>query len=106
MTSPPLTARGAPQKPPYTDKGPNCLLVDYVRTVREVAVAEDIPLVDNFAAWAEAGFLGMDLEPLLEDGCHPLASGYQFMARTVYPVLARLLGGDPQPPAPQAAPAS
>lgn len=85
-------------RPPYAEQGPNYKLTEYVAACRQVAAGEDVPLVDNFAAWAEAAFLGADLPALTTDGCHPNPAGHEFLACTIYPVLARILGGDPTPP--------
>jgi len=85
-------------RPPYSEQGPNYRLTEYVNACRQVAAAEDVPLVDNFGAWAEAAFLGADLPALTTDGCHPSPAGHEFLACTIYRVLARTLGGDPQPP--------
>lgn len=91
-------------RPPYSEQGPNYRLTDYVAACRQVAVAENVPLVDNFAAWAEAAFLGADLPAMTTDGCHPNPAGHEFLACTIYPVLARILGGDPTPPVKSALP--
>ena len=85
-------------RPPYSEQGPNYRLTEYVGMCRRVAAAEVVPLVDNFAAWAEAAFLGADLPALTTDGCHPNPAGHEFLAYTIYPVLARILGGDATPP--------
>lgn len=83
---------------PYLEQGPNYKLTEYVAACREVAAEAQVPLVDNFAAWAEAAFLGADLPALTTDGCHPNPQGHQFLARTIYPILAGLLGGPLMPP--------
>lgn len=105
MTSIPLchTHQHATRSP-YSEQGPNYKLTEYVAACRQVAAAENLPLVDNFAAWAEAAFLGADLPALTTDGCHPNPAGHEFLAYTIYPVLARLLGGNPTPPVKPALP--
>jgi len=101
MSSPPLGRQFAYTAwSPYRERGPNCFLIDYVKAARAVAADEAVGLVDNFAAWAEASFMGTDIDTLMTDGCHPNPAGHEFIARTMYPVLARLLGGEPTPPAP------
>ncbi len=83
---------------PYAEQGPNYRLTEYVAACRRAAAEDQVPLVDNFAAWAEAAFLGADLPAMTTDGCHPNPKGHEFLARTIYPVLARLLEGDAMPP--------
>jgi lysophospholipase L1-like esterase len=77
--------------PPYNDRGNNCLLVDYAHAVRAVALDLDVPLVDNFGAWAEASLLGTDIDTLMVDGCHPNTEGHGLIAATMLPVLAKAL---------------
>ncbi|MCK5805126.1 MAG: discoidin domain-containing protein [Lentisphaeria bacterium] len=99
MTSPPLCPKFVYRKrEPYVTKGVNHQLVRYVRRVPLVAAKEHVALVDNFAKWAELALLGQDLNALTTDGCHPNPDGHLFIARTMYPVLALLLGGDPELP--------
>ncbi len=95
MTSIPLchTHQHA-RRSPYREQGPNYKLTEYVAACRRVAAADRVPLVDNFAAWAEAAFLGADLSAMTTDGCHPNPQGHEFLAATIYPVLAGLMGGD------------
>lgn len=103
MTPPPLgRSFGYMAWSPYRERGPNCVMVDYVHAVREVAAAEGVSLVDHFAAWAEAALLGTDIDTLMTDGCHPNPRGHELIARTMFPVLARVLGTDPHPPTTQA----
>ena len=86
-------------RPPYQGRNPNFKIIAYVHAVRRVARAEDVPLVDNFAAWAEEALMGADLNALTTDGCHPNPAGHALLARTIYPTLATFLGGDPALPA-------
>jgi len=83
------------RRSPYAELSPNYKLTEYVTACRRAAAEDNVPLVDNFAAWAEAAFLGADLPAMTTDGCHPNPTGHDFLARTMYPVLARLLDGDP-----------
>jgi lysophospholipase L1-like esterase len=105
MTPPPL-GRKFMTWSPYKNRGPNCIIIDYVRAVRRVAGDEAVPLVDNFAAWAEASFMGADMDSFLADDGHPGPSGHQLIAETMYPVLAHLLGAPARPPATTAPPAA
>jgi len=99
MTSPPLgNSFSYVEWAPYKEDGPNCMLIDYVRAVRRVAREDSVPLVDNFARWAETEYLGTDIDTLMGDGCHPNPAGHKLVAQTMYPVLAALLGGDQEPP--------
>jgi lysophospholipase L1-like esterase len=77
--------------PPYSTRGNNCLLVDYAREVRKVALDLDVPLVDNFGAWAEAALVGTDLDALMVDGCHPNGPGHELVAQTALPVLLKVM---------------
>jgi lysophospholipase L1-like esterase len=63
----------------------------YVKTVRAVAVELEVPLVDNFGAWAERALLGEDLDALMIDGCHPNPAGHEAIAAAMLPVLLRTL---------------
>jgi lysophospholipase L1-like esterase len=98
------------ERSPYRERGPNHSLIGYVRAVRRVAARLDVPLVDHFGCWAEEALMGTDLNGLTTDGCHPNPAGHELMARTIYPVLAPLLGfpaalpGHPGPPAGHVAP--
>jgi lysophospholipase L1-like esterase len=76
---------------PYREHGPNCVMLPYVQAVRQVALEEGVPLVDNFAAWAEKALMGTDIDGLMLDGCHPNPAGQAVIAGTMYPVLAHLL---------------
>lgn len=105
MTSIPLCSSFAyMQRSPYREQGPNHKLVHYVRTARLIALREHVPLVDNFAAWAELALIGIDLNALTTDGCHPNPDGHVVLARTIYPTLAALLGADIALPKPTDAP--
>jgi lysophospholipase L1-like esterase len=100
MTPPPI-APGYVKNwhwPPYTEQGPNAAIYPFIPVVRRVAANESAPLVDNFAAWAELALMGRNLEILTADSLHPNAEGQRILARTIYPVLARQLGLDPDPP--------
>ena len=90
-------------RPPYQGRSPNFKIVEYVHAVRRVARAEGVPLIDNFAAWAEEALMGTDLNALTTDGCHPNPAGHALLARTIYPTLSALLGGMPELP-PEARP--
>jgi len=95
MTSIPLCSSFVYMKrSPYREQGPNHELIHYIRIARKVAEREQVPLIDNFAAWAELGLLGTDLNGLTTDGCHPNPAGHVVLARTIYPTLAGLLGVD------------
>ena len=86
------------QTSPYKENGPNYLLVDYVQAVRTIAREQAVPLVDNFAAWAEAAFMGTDIDSLMVDGCHPNPAGHEMIAEIMYRVLAALLDRSPEAP--------
>jgi len=95
MTSIPLcTSFLYMTRSPYREQGPNHKLGHYVRTARLVALREHVPLIDNFAAWAELALMGTDLNALTTDGCHPNPAGHVVLARTIYPTLAGLLDAD------------
>jgi len=83
------------KRAPYREHGPNHRLIGYVRAVRRVSARLDVPLVDHFAAWACQALMGVDLNTLTTDGCHPNPVGHALMARTLYPVLAAKVGCDP-----------
>jgi lysophospholipase L1-like esterase len=76
---------------PYREHGPNCAMWPYVKAVRDVADELEVPLVDNFAAWAERALLGENLDALMTDGCHPNPAGHEAIAATMLPVLLRML---------------
>ena len=90
MTPPPLGDRFDYMAwSPYKERGPNHLLVEYVRRVRNVADEEGVALVDNFARWAEVQLLGTDLDDLMTDGCHPNPLGQRLIAETMQGVVVR-----------------
>ena len=93
-------------RPPYQGRSPNFRIIEYVHAVRRVAGTEGVPLIDNFAAWAEEALMGADLNALTTDGCHPNPAGHTLLARTMYPTLAPLLGGSPVLPAEARPPAT
>ncbi len=92
MTSIPLgDSFGKLEWSPYKEQGPNCMIVDYIRAMRRIAAEEAVPIVDNFARWAETQLLGTDIDTLMVDGCHPNPAGHKLMAQTIYPLLETLL---------------
>lgn len=78
---------------PYRERGANCVIVSYVDAVRNVAVEERVPLVDNFQAWREwEKSTGAGIESLQTDSCHPNPAGHDLIARTLHAAITPLLG--------------
>jgi acyl-CoA thioesterase-1 len=105
MTSIPWCLKAAERETETQERGHNHMLSQYIHASRVVALETGTPLIDHYAVWAEAALLGTDLNQLTTDGCHPNPAGHRLMARTIYPVLARLLGVSPDLPADAAPPA-
>ncbi|MDV3220055.1 SGNH/GDSL hydrolase family protein [Intrasporangium sp.] len=78
--------------PPVRADGPRTpeVLAHYAQTVRDVAEARGVVLVDHAAAWAQAALeAGEEIAPRgwLDDSFHPGAQGHQVMARTLLEAL-------------------
>lgn len=78
-------------KPPYRIADPDGLtfiLADYAEVVRKLAKAEDVPLVDVYAAFRKIGGpTGAGIDALLSDGVHPNSKGHELVAETLLPAL-------------------
>jgi lysophospholipase L1-like esterase len=97
-------------KPPYDPNDPdgfNVLLKVYAQKMRDIATAEDVPLVDAYAAFASRGAgtprgagispadaVGQSVSDLLLDGMHPNAKGHALEAELLLPHVRRLLKGE------------
>ncbi|MCL4691568.1 MAG: SGNH/GDSL hydrolase family protein [Candidatus Hydrogenedentes bacterium] len=80
-------------KPPYDpddSEGFNVLLADYAEVVRNVAVEEEVPLVDVWQLFKEHQGNYPD-ESLLLDGMHPNARGHRLVADALLKVLPSVL---------------
>lgn len=78
--------------PPVLADGPRTpeLMTHYAATVRDVAEARGVVLVDHAAAWSRAAKeVGDEVAPRgwLDDSFHPGARGHQVMARTLLEAL-------------------
>ncbi len=71
-------------KPPYDANDPlgfNLLLKEYAQSVRKIAEAHGLPLVDVFTAFEEYGGKdGQSVDDLLLDGIHPNRVGHRIVA--------------------------
>lgn len=66
----------APTYPPKR----NATLKPYVDVVRELAAAEDVPLVDIYRQFAELALEGADLNAFFTDAMHPNPRGQRLIA--------------------------
>lgn len=78
-------------RPPYDPKasdGFNVLLRKYAQTVREIAKAENTPLVDVYKIFEDYATKDRHtVEDLLLDGMHPNAAGHQLIADKLLAVM-------------------
>lgn len=79
---------------PYREHGPNWVMHPYVQAVRRVAREARVPLVDNFAYWAELALLGTDLDSLMTDGCHPNPEGHRAIVEAMWRVVEAVVRGE------------
>ncbi len=82
-------------KHPYRvddENGFNVLLESYVKVVREVAKAKDVPLIDVYAAYQKMP--GSAVDTLLSDGVHPNNKGHALVYDLLSAELARLSSQD------------
>jgi lysophospholipase L1-like esterase len=101
MTSNPIhwseVTRKLYAKPPYLPddvEGFNVLLREYVQAVREIARAEDVGLVDVFAAFqAREALPGHHPGSLTRDGMHPDDEGHRLIADAL---IEHLTAADPR----------
>lgn len=77
---------------PYREHGTNCVIKDYVEAVRRIASEENIPLVDNHAAWWQwESETGLKIETLQTDSCHPNPNGHELISETTYGIILQLI---------------
>ena len=80
-------------KPPYRPSetnGFNVMLADYAKSVREVAKATDVELVDVYESFEKFGATGdQSVDDLLLDGIHPNEDGHRLVADLLLPVLLK-----------------
>ena len=83
---------------PYLDppRGGNLLLQEYVKTVRRISPAENVPLVDIFQAYEDfENTSGRPMEELfLDDGVHPNERGYAMNVDRLMPEILRIVEQD------------
>jgi len=83
-------------KPPYKPDDPdgfNVLLREYVESMRRIAAAEGVPLVDVFARFGEYHKAeGQAMDELFLDGIHPNDKGHRLVADLLIPRLMKMAG--------------
>jgi lysophospholipase L1-like esterase len=97
MTCPPMTERyWGMDLEPYQKHGINFLVKDYVQAMRDVAAEKGVELIDVYRAF-EKNPSRLDYFP---DGLHPDARGHRVIADLLVEPLARIIGRQPPPDAP------
>lgn len=66
---------------------PNVSLERFVKACRQVAVENDIPLIDHFEHWTRAEASGKNLRQWTTDGCHPNPAGHSEIAKLILSTL-------------------
>ena len=84
---------GANAKPNGAGEHPNVRLEKYMLECRAVAKKLRVPLVDHFAVWSRAARKGTDIGGWTTDQCHPNPHGHEVVAKTMLPVLQKVLAG-------------
>jgi lysophospholipase L1-like esterase len=87
LMTPPRWADDAPRN--GIGENPNVALAEFVRACREIAQANDVPLIDHFARWTTAQAGGKNLRDWTTDGCHPNPAGHAEIAAAILPLLRR-----------------
>ena len=65
-------------------------LARYAQAVRDVAVAENVPVADVYAEWEKQSGLGLDTTDWLANGLnHPDAHGHEIVATLIFNLIAR-----------------
>ena len=86
-------------RPPYDPEdadGFNVLLSQYAQQVRELARAEQVPLIDVYADFEEFGSQeGQSVDDLLLDGMHPNERGHRRVADQLISLLSQTGGQRP-----------
>ncbi len=72
-------------------ENPNIALEPFIQACRDVAQENDVILIDHFAHWTEAFRKGRNLMDWTTDGCHPNPAGHVVLAKTMLPVLKKLI---------------
>ncbi len=85
LMTPPRWAADAPGN--GIGQNPNVSLQPFVQACRDVAKANDIPLIDHFAHWTAAQTGGKNLRDWTTDGCHPNPAGHAEMAKLILSTL-------------------
>ncbi len=70
---------------------PNKNLEEFMAVCRKVAAETETPLVDNFAHWQKQNRGGIDVGTWTTDQCHPNRRGHEEIAKTMLPVVKRVL---------------
>jgi acyl-CoA thioesterase-1 len=77
--------------PPVDDSGEESLLQEYRKEMRELALAEDVAVLDFYHAMVDPATGGLR-RGLHNDGVHPNETGYEIMAKVAELALIGLLG--------------
>ena len=95
MTPLPMTMTGNLRPlydfPPYSERGFNVLLEEYVGALRELAARQSVGLIDHFTAFTREFPSSAALEAILPDGMHPGQAGHDRIARPMIALLHRQL---------------
>jgi len=87
MTPPPLGNFFDYDFEPYTSKGANFLLSDYVEVCKSITIDENILFVDNYSYWMKKAEEGRNIDSFLVDGCHPNSKGQALIAKALFQVI-------------------
>jgi lysophospholipase L1-like esterase len=89
-----LTYYGYEPYDPEDPMGFNVMLTDYAQAVRDLAVSEDVPLVDVYSSFvAYNDVVGQSMDDLLADGMHPNYLGHEIIGDA----LIHEISGVPEP---------
>jgi len=75
-------------------ENPNLRLEPFLEGCRQVALEQNVPLVDHFQIWSKANAEGTDIGQWTTDQCHPNPAGHRVLAEAMLPVLLPLLSDE------------
>lgn len=84
MTPPPLAPNAAVNG---IGESPNISLQEFVKACRQVAMENDLPLIDLYEYWSDAEAAGTNLASWTTDGCHPNPAGHKEVAKLALKTL-------------------
>lgn len=82
---------GAAHPPDGSGKHPQLQMDIYMKACREMAAAENVPLVDHQQWWLDASKAGTDIETWMTDHVHPNARGHAEITKAMLPLVRRAI---------------